>query len=259
MPAVDYEYYGLMAKTWDLFRGDTSEWEDRKFYLSLIAESGQPVLDVGCGTGRLLLDYFSQGVDIDGVDVSPEMLDICQIKAQAKGLSVGLYEGDMETMQLPRKYKTILVPSSSFQLVLGEEHASQALANLYAHLLSGGTLVMPFMLLRKPGEPLEKDWELNGEMVRPEDGATVRRWSKSRYDPQTQLEHNEDRYEVIKDGEIIATEHHLRSPATRVYTQHQALDLFIRAGFVDLRVYKGFKLEQASADDGLFTISGVRS
>jgi SAM-dependent methyltransferase len=78
MAELDYEYTGLLAATWDLFRGDTSDWPDRAFYKSVIAESGQPALDVGCATGRLILDYLSDGIDIDGVDVSPVIFGICQ-------------------------------------------------------------------------------------------------------------------------------------------------------------------------------------
>ena len=256
MSESDYEYYGLMAQTWDLFRGDTSKWEDRQFYLDIIRESGQPVLDVGCGTGRLLVDYLSQGIDIDGLDISPEMLDLCQQKMDDQGVKTSLYEGAMETIHLPRKYQTIIVPSSSFQLVLDPGTARQAIENLYAHLVPGGTLVMPFMKVWKEG--YESSWRLTGEKIRQSDGATVKRWSRNWYDPINQLEHNEDRYELIKDEKVIASEHHLRSPATREYSQRQALDLYIRAGFVDLRVYKGFTHEQASEEDDIFVISGIR-
>ena len=256
MSESDYEYYGLMAQTWDLFRGDTSKWEDRQFYLDIISESGQPVLDVGCGTGRLLVDYLSQGIDIDGLDISPEMLDLCQQKMDDQGLTTSLYEGAMETIQLPRKYQTIIVPSSSFQLVLDPGTARRAIENLYVHLVPGGTLVMPFMKVWKEG--YESSWRLTGEKIRQSDGAKVKRWSRNWYDPINQLEHNEDRYELIKDGKVIASEHHLRSPATREYSQRQALDLYIRAGFVDLRVYKGFTHEQASEEDDIFVISGIR-
>jgi ubiquinone/menaquinone biosynthesis C-methylase UbiE len=144
MSKPEYEYHGLMAQTWDLFRGDTSKWEDRNFYLEIIHETGQPVLDVGCGTGRLLLDYLSNGVDIDGVDISPEMLNRCKQKAEALGLKPTLYESSMGTMSLPRHYRTIIVPSSSFQLVLDSMQAHKAMRNLFTHLLHGGTLVMPF-------------------------------------------------------------------------------------------------------------------
>ena len=92
MTVPDYEYHGMMAQTWDLFRGDTSKWEDRNFYLEIIRESGQPVLDVGCGTGRLLLDYLSQGVDVDGVDLSPEMLNLCRQKADKMRMTPNLWK-----------------------------------------------------------------------------------------------------------------------------------------------------------------------
>ena len=258
MPEAAYEYYGLTAQTWDLFRGDTSGWEDRRFYLDIIHDSGQPVLDVGCGTGRLLVDYLGLGIDIEGVDISPEMLELCHQKAQTKGLTATLYEGSMETMALPRKYQTILVPSSSFQLIIEPDQAQRAIKNLYYHLLPGGMLVMPFMLIQKEDDSLEHDWQLSGEVTRPADGATIRRWNKNRFDPVTQLEHTEHRYEVIKDGKLIASEYHKRSPATRQYSQKQALDLYIQAGFDDLQVRKGFTHQQASDMDEIFTISGVR-
>ncbi|MGC8799894.1 MAG: class I SAM-dependent methyltransferase [Chloroflexus sp.] len=86
MKLPEYEYKGLMAEAWDVLRGDTSNWADRHFYLEIIQKYGQPVLDVGCGTGRLLLDYAQQGVDIDGVDNSPEMLAICKCKADELSL-----------------------------------------------------------------------------------------------------------------------------------------------------------------------------
>jgi len=83
---TDYEYNGLMALFWDLLRGDTSQWPDRFFFKEVILSSGQPALDVGCGTGRLLLDYLAEGIDIDGVDNSQEMLEICREKAGKLGL-----------------------------------------------------------------------------------------------------------------------------------------------------------------------------
>jgi SAM-dependent methyltransferase len=258
MTDPDYEYYGLMAQTWDLFRGDTSQWEDRFFFIDIIRESGQPALDVGCGTGRLLLDYLSQGVDIDGVDNSSEMLKLCKQKAEVMGLHPVLFEGSMEALNLPRRYRTIIVPSSSFQLVLDPALARQAMQRFFDHLLPGGVLAMPFMRLWKMGDPLETDWEQNGEKVRPEDGAVMRRWSRSRYDPDTQLEHNWDRYEVIREGIIVASEHHKRSPATREYTHQQALDLYEDAGFVDVRMYKEFTRQQAAEEDRIFSIIGKR-
>ena len=130
MTPPSYEYHGLMAITWDLFRGDTSQWEDRFFYLDVVTKYGGPVLDVGCGTGRILLDFIKQGVDIDGVDNSPDMLALCREKAAKMGVKPALYQQEMDKLSLPRKYQTILVPSSSFQLLLDQPSRRVAIQRL---------------------------------------------------------------------------------------------------------------------------------
>src|SRR5438270_8064320 len=147
MPASQYEYRGPKAAYWDLLRGDTSSWEDRPFYWAAIKASGEPALDVGCGTGRLLLDFLAQGIDIDGVDNSPEMLELCRQKAHRLGLRPALFQQPMEDLQLLRAYRTIIVPSSSFQLVTDRAAAAEAMRRFVQHLAPGGSLVMPFMLI----------------------------------------------------------------------------------------------------------------
>lgn len=257
----DYEYRGLMAASWDLLRGDTSTWPDRSFYRDTIRHSGQPALDVGCGTGRLLLDFLASGMDIDGVDNSPEMLALCRATAQQRGLVPRLYEQRMEDLALPRTYRTIMVPSSSFQLVTDPAPAAHALARFFAHLQPGGTLVMPFMMLW-PGPATSGQvagvWEQVGEATRPADGAVVRRWSRATYDLDQQVEHTEDRYEVVRDGVVIASEHHARSPATCWYTQAQATALYRTAGFVHIRLTHEFTVEPARPEDRIFCVFGTR-
>jgi SAM-dependent methyltransferase len=253
---VDYEYKGLMAQAWDLLRGDTSNWSDRFFFLDLIRRFGQPVLDVGCGTGRLLLDYLAHGIDIDGVDNSPEMLALLGEKARTCGLTPRVYEQSMETLALPRSYRTILIPSSSLQLVIDPLRARQAMQQFFDHLVPGGALVAPFMTLWREGEPLESQWEQSA--VRPEDGAIIQRVARSRYDPAIECEQTEDVYRVIVAGQMVAEETHRSSPATRSYTQLQARRLFEQAGFVDIQLYHEFSFDPAAPGDSLFTLIGIR-
>lgn len=255
-----YEYRGLLAATWDVLRGDTSAWEDRAFYREVILEYGQPALDVGCGTGRLLLDYLAAGLDVDGVDNSPEMLALCGLKAEAADLRPTLVLAEMERLVLLRRYRTIIVPSSSFQLLTEIEAAHSAMRQFHHHLEPGGALVMPFMILWEPGSPTEHDeWKLMVERVRSEDGAVVRRYSKSRYDVTAQLEHTEDRFEVSLNGEIIASEDHARSPATRWYSQAEAKALYEHAGFAGVQIWSGFTRKPALRGDTLFCVIGMRA
>jgi ubiquinone/menaquinone biosynthesis C-methylase UbiE len=251
-----YEYYGMMAEFWDLFRGDTSTWDDRFFFLEIVKKYGQPVLDVGCGTGRILLDFMEQGFDVDGVDNSPDMLALLHQKAEKLNLNPTVYRQEMPKLSLPRKYQTILVPSSSFQLLLDESLPPLTMKGFYEHLLPGGILVMPFMTLWKQGNPLEN--EDTSEVTRPEDGATIRRWSYSRFDPNTNLEHTIDRYEIMQAGEVSASEEHHQSPATRSYTQQQAVALYKNAGFKGIQVFHEFTFEPVQAEDPLFSVLGFK-
>ena len=245
-------YGGLVASTWDLLRGDTSDWPDVPFYREVIDRAGQPVLDVGCATGRLLLDFLAAGVDIDGVDSSEDMLAICRDKAASRGLRPRLYEQRMEQLDLPRRYRTILVPSSSFQLVIDRDLAVQAMRRFHAHLDEGGVLAMPFMIL----EGAETPWRITAERVRPEDGAQVRRWSMSSVDLDDQLERDEDRIEILRDGSLIAAEE--RTQLVRWYTRSQAEALYLQAHFQDVQVLDGFTFKTAASDARLFTVLGRR-
>jgi hypothetical protein len=166
----------------------------------------------------------------------------------------------MESLDLPRRYKVILVPSSSFQLLTDPTQAAQAIRRFHDHLLPGGVLAMPFMRIHKDGDLLDSGWEQSGEKVRPEDGALVQRWSRVRYDPATRLEHTEDRYQVTLDGQVLAEEHHQRSPATRDYTAAEAIQLYRQAGFEDVQVISGFSkdFEPVKPDDWIVTVIGLR-
>jgi ubiquinone/menaquinone biosynthesis C-methylase UbiE len=256
MNELEYEYKGLMAQAWDVLRGDTSNWPDRFFYLELIQKYGQPVLDVGCGTGRLLLDFIQQGLDIDGVDNSPEMLAICKQKAAEMGVAPKLYEQYMETLALPRQYRTLLVPSSSLQLIIEPSLVDQALKRFIDHLLPGGVITASIMTLWKEGQPLELQWEQTA--LREKDGMKFRRAGKFRYEVEEEYTHTEDLYQMIVDDKIIAEETHRRSPATRSYNQTQAKALFERAGLRNVQLYRDFTFDPVRLDDTVFVVVGQK-
>jgi ubiquinone/menaquinone biosynthesis C-methylase UbiE len=258
-----YEYFGMLARYWDLLRGDTSRWSDRALFLELVQEFGGPILDVGCGTGRLLLEFMTLGFDIDGVDNSPEMLALCRQKAAAQGLDPRLYLQEAQELDIPRQYRVILVPSSSFQLLLTPDDAQAAMQRFYAHLQPGGYLVMPFFIITaKPEQAgldqIVEDWQIHQEATRPEDGALVRRWVRSVYDMVAKLEHTEDRYEIIVDGEVVESEYHRQSPATRWYSLEEAQALYTAAGFELYATYSEFTRAPVKPDDTLFTIIGQK-
>ena len=260
---LGYEYRGLIPESWDVLRANAPQWPDVDFYRQIILGAGQPTLDVGCATGRLLLAYLEAGIDTDGVDVSPEMLAIVRRKAAARGLDASrrLFRQSMDELALPRRYRTIVVSSSTFQLLTEPEAAAAALRRFAQHLEPGGTLVMSLMLLgtRPPPAPVyTTEWSGWWEATRPEDGAVFRRRTRATYDTVKQLESTEDEYELRRAGRVVTAESHSRSPATRWYTQAQAVALLRSAGFAAVRLTDGFTLEPAPPEAPLFCVLATR-
>lgn len=259
MNEQDYEYHGLVASSWDFLRGDTSGYADRLYFRELIHYNGEPALVVGCGTGRLLLEYAAAAIDVDGVDVSPEMLDICREKARQRALTVALYEQAMETLDLPRRYQTIIVPSSSFQLVTDLASARRALAAFERHLVPGGTVALSIWQVLSAGSATWGDWRLIAEKDGFEEGKALKRWERSRYDAQTQLRHTENRYELLNEqGQLLRTERHRRSPEMRSYSPSQLRSLMEEAGFSRVHAVSGLSNEPADEGDELFCIFGEK-
>jgi len=98
-----------MAERWAEFNNDAPEVP---FFHNAITRFGQPVLDLARGTGRVLLPLLRAGIDIDGCDISGDMLHYCRRKATSEGLHPNLYEQQMHAFELPRRYKTIYICGS---------------------------------------------------------------------------------------------------------------------------------------------------
>jgi len=250
---TDLEYVGFKARAWDALRGDTSGWDDRAPYLELINELGQPVLDVGCGTGRLLLDFLAAGIDIDGVEISPDMLAILKAKAEAAGLDLAgrAHQAAMESMAVPRRYRVILVPSSSFQLLIDPNDAARAMLRFHDHLESHGTLVMPWIDLARdyPGGATEA----RTREATLQDDSVLRQTSRGWFDPATGLEHTDELFERLVDGQVVEQERTVRSPATRQYDRAMIERLHEQAGLGELQWLSEFTRDPARPDDRIVT------
>ncbi len=255
-PMLDYEYRGLMAEAWDVLRGEKVNRADQAYLQSLIVRFGEPALDAGCGTGRLLLDYLAQGMDIEGVDISPDMLALCANNAAKRKLTPHLYQQSLDTLTLPRRYRTILASSGLIQMITDPPALDRAMAQLYDHLLPGGALVGVFMQLWREGDPLEWSWEETG--VHAHDGAYFRRIAHARFNPATGCEDTHNLYQRAVNGAVVAEETHVRVQATRSYTQNTARALFARAGFTTIEVYSGFTSRPAAPAEELFTVVGIK-
>jgi SAM-dependent methyltransferase len=259
MSENDDEYHNLVARSWDIVRGDTSGYPDRQYFRKIVANDAEPVLIVGCGTGRLLLEYAADGLDVDGLDVSPEMLAICQEKAAQQGLGVTLYAQSMAAMDLPRRYKTIIVPESAFQLMPDLADAGGALQGFYDYLLPGGLLVMTIWHINSDREAGWSDWWLVLDADGYKDGQRIKQWERSMYDSAAQLRHSENRYEIWENGRIVYEEKHRRSPELRNYSLGVLTTMVEKAGFTKVHAVSEFSHKPADEDDAMFCILGMKA
>jgi ubiquinone/menaquinone biosynthesis C-methylase UbiE len=131
-------HYGLIAKWWSEFNDDFRPHEV-PYFQRYIERGGQPALDVACGTGRLLLPYLRVGLDVDGCDVSADMIDLCREKATRERLSPALFVQAMHKLDPPRRYKTIFV-CGAFGLGSTREQDFEALRRFHEFLEPEGTL-----------------------------------------------------------------------------------------------------------------------
>lgn len=160
-------YTGLVA---ELFEPLRSVAPDVGPYAQFIEVSGQPALELGCGTGYPLLELRRRGIDVEGVDSSADMLDRCRLRAAEQGLDVVLHHQRMESLDLPRRYRTIYLAGSAFNLLPDDDLASRALRRIRAHLDEGGSALVPLYV--PPPTPDEKLGQLREAYEA--DGSTVR-------------------------------------------------------------------------------------
>jgi SAM-dependent methyltransferase len=135
-------HYGLVARWWAEFNNDGPEIQ---LFKSCIGTHGGPVLDVGCGTGRLLIPYLKSGIEIDGSDTSEDMLEWCRKKLEDEGLTTSLYQLAIHELEIPKTYKTI-INCGAFGLGGTRENDLEGLKRIYNLLQPGGTFIMDWYL-----------------------------------------------------------------------------------------------------------------
>ena len=118
-------------------RGDRSD-TGVAFYAALARETGGPVLEIACGTGRVTLPIARQGFAVTGLDVVPGMLEVARGKAEAAGVPARWVEGDARAFDLDERFRLIFLTGNAFQLFLTNDDQEALLGRVRAHLHDEG-------------------------------------------------------------------------------------------------------------------------
>ena len=132
-------HHGLIARWWANFNVGGPEVD---FFRSDVA-AGQPALDVGCGTGRLLVPWVADGLDVDGVDPSADMIEECRTAAAAAGCEPTLVVQPVHQLNLARRYGAVVM-CGSFGLGGTRAQDLEGLRRIRDHLRPGGSLTLDY-------------------------------------------------------------------------------------------------------------------
>ena len=141
----NYDEYMAIAELYD-YVVPYRERADVGFFVEAAKVSDGPVLEVGCGTGRVLIPTAQTGIEITGLDLSPHMLAICRerLKAEPEEVRtrVRLVEGDMRQFELAQSFQLVTLPFRPFQHLTRVEEQLACLSCIRQHLREGGKLIL---------------------------------------------------------------------------------------------------------------------
>ena len=123
---------------------DVQAEEDIPLYLNFAHRTGDPILEVGCGTGRVLLPLAQAGYRVTGIDISGAMLARARAKARRAGLlsRIRLIQTDARHLALNQSFALIIYAANSFMHHDTPEEQELVLRRLGEHLRPGGLLIL---------------------------------------------------------------------------------------------------------------------
>ncbi len=141
--------------TYDTFVADYYDYvpvvasrRDVDFYVGAARTYGEPILELGCGTGRITLALANVGYLVTGLDLSERMLARCNEKRAALPAEVRervhLIQADMTRFDLSEKFRLVIIPFRPFQHLLETQQQIACLECVRRHLTPGGKLIVDF-------------------------------------------------------------------------------------------------------------------
>lgn len=226
------------GELYDLLLGDIPYGFD--YYTGLAKEAKGPVLDICCGTGRILLPCLQACVDIEGLDLFVPMLDTLRQKSSELGLSPCLHQADMSDFDLPRRYALVMIPFNAFGHNMTQEAQIRCLSLCRQHLLPGGLLAFDtfFPSLAIIGTP-QNTRVLEGEMPHPSTCLPMRMYDTRSFDRVAQVQNSINELELLAaDGSVQQV---YRSGMSLRYIFKNEMALLLRAaGFARFEIYGNF-------------------
>lgn len=246
----------LLSRLYDAFPFDA----DLAFYRQLAQEHGSRVLELACGTGRLLLPLARAGCHVVGVDASPHMLTRAKEKLRSAGREVEqrcrLVQGDFCSFDLGEAFDVVIIAVRSFAYLQEREHQQRCLRRIFRHIRPGGVVALD-LLNPSPEWLLEPPGGLRQDLVEELDGGAVLRTEAAvTTDRARQVRVIRSIYEVI-DARGDSQKRVVEWPFRYTY-RFEAELLLEAAGFEVDAVYGGYAKEAFTSDSDTMLLLAER-
>jgi SAM-dependent methyltransferase len=241
-----WDYSGVVAQAYDSFFG-TEPFFDQALFTRRVTENCGPALELACGTGRLLLPLLRDGLEVDGLDTSGDMLAILQRKAAALGLTPELHQRLMQDFDLPDRFATVFCAVNSFQILVDDAEIIAALACCHRALLPGGELILT--VAARP-DAWATDWR-ERRRVTLADGAAVIIFDQTSPHPTLPRWRWDLRWHITRQtASGPSTEQLLQSFELRDYEATDLHEYLDAAGFEGIREQRGYTGLDLAASSG---------
>ncbi len=245
---MEADSYRVQSRYYDAAYGSKADLRDIPFYLDLAGRVGGPVLEIGCGTGRVLLEVAARGIEIDGLDSSEDQLRVLRAKLEKSSPEaasrIRLHRADMRTFALDRRFRLITAPFRPVQHLYTMEDQIAAFRAIRRHLLPDGRFA--FDAFYPQYRLLDEDLHVGRpdlEWADPEaPGRTIRRFFvREQVNRLNQVFSGQFIFRVFEGDSLIAEER--EQVRMSYYTYPQFLLLFELCGFRVLEQYGSFARE----------------
>jgi len=218
---------------------------DVSFYVEAARESGGPVLEIGCGTGRVLIPTAQTGIDVVGLDLSSHMLDVCrkQLLSEPDDVQrrVQLVQADMRDFELSQRFRLATTPFRPFQHLTTVDDQLSCLACIRRHLVEGGRLILDVFnpsLEALTSDDVGEELGEEPEFTTPDGRRVVRRHRIVARDRFNQVNQVELIYYITHpDGRVERVVHAF---PMRYLFRFEAEHLLVRSGYEVEHIYADF-------------------
>lgn len=232
---------------------------DIPFYIEYARRCDSPILELACGTGRVLIPLAEAGFEVYGVDFSESMLAVCRRKVEEKHLAdrIHLTLSDMASFDLPRKDFTLtIIPARSFMHLFTQEDQISCLQQVYQHLRPGGIFIIDIYApsYQKLAQKPDGQFVVRGEFDLPNGHHVIRKDRFVRNDIVMQIQHTELRFEEYDtNGELVRKR---TLPMDTRYTFPYELQLLLeRVGFKLVELFRDYDKNPYDGTGEIITVA----